>query len=81
MIADEHYSSELEFDASPQYHSATTIRLAIAQSNPELELDPLDYRASYWLALSIMQRVHDNAQSVEDFVTTAHKELQEKRLI
>lgn len=63
IILDEFYSEELETEADPGYRNNYDIRDAIIQSNPDLDLSDFD-----WTSLSELQRQHDDATTVEDFL-------------
>lgn len=75
-INDEFYEFELEAAADPSFQSNKTLRLAIAQSNPELHLDAADFQKDYWAMLSKMQSIHDNADDVMEFEVKARKMLE-----
>ena len=77
LIDDEHYRLHMEKAASPKNPESGDIRMAITLSNPDLKLDPYDFHAPYWTALSKMQEVHDNCDTVEDFVWATEMRLNE----
>lgn len=70
LFDDEHYTRDMEEKASPKHETSTAVRIAIAKSNPDLNLNT-NWGQPYWAMLTALQDVHDNASSVQEFVREA----------
>lgn len=76
LIAPEHYDNDLELWAAPSQSHSLELRIAIRKSNPDLPIDAYNEELEYWKMLTLLQDIHDNSNSVAEFVDGTTYELE-----